>query len=93
MSRTHYSTLPYSFDTLTGDDDVVAPSAHSLGASYQAAIVPSSGGIYEGEECLIYGSEVDRVESRLLPRNTTTDLIGPQLAAPDPGMRQVPLRR
>lgn len=77
----------------TEDDDVTAPSTHSLGASYQAAAATSSGSMHESEESLIHGSEDEQVESRLLPRDTTTDLGGPRSVPPDPGMRQAQLRR
>jgi hypothetical protein len=39
----------------TEDDDVAAPSTHSLDASYQAAAVTSSDGIHESEEIPIHG--------------------------------------
>lgn len=67
------------------DEDVTAPSAHSLGASYQATAATSSGGMRESGESLIHGSEVDRVKSHLLPRDTTTELGGPRSAVPEPG--------
>ncbi len=39
----------------TEDDDITAPSTHSLGALYQAAAAISSWGMNKSEESLIHG--------------------------------------